>query len=423
MISQPSLLVVHHFFHPDDVVSAREYSDLAQEHVRRGWRVTVLTGNRSYANPREALPRTETWRGIKIIRSYRPPWSQAGALPRLANSAWLTSSWLLEALKAGPFDAIVIGSEPAFAPLLVLPLKALWPEARFVHWCFDMYPEAIEAEGLGRLAGVLVPLARRMMRSAYRRYDSLVDIGPRMAERLRAYGAEARQMTLVPWALVEPTKPLDPSPPVRASLFPRARLGLLYSGTMGRAHEYELLLELARRCRARSGDKVSLCFSCRGNRLDQLRSAITAADTNISLAPFCSEADLALRLGAADLHAISLKAQWSGIVVPSKFFGSLAAGKPVIYAGSPDSDIARWIDALDVGFVLSRETLDTAVDRLHQLLDDDRLLRMWSQKAFDAYRTHFSKHAVTDAWASLLRSVVDADSVNGAHDVRPLSIR
>ena len=174
------------------------------------------------------------------------------------------------------------------------------------------------------------------MKWSYGAYDELVDIGPRMRERLAEYGPR-RPAYAVPWALAEPPGPAVADPRIRAELFPRAKLALLYSGTMGRAHDHRAFLALARACRARSGDDVAFCFSSRGNRQDELRAAVTPADTNVGFVPFADEAALEARLGAADLHLVSLQPEWAGIVVPSKFFGSLAVGRPVLYAGPGDS--------------------------------------------------------------------------------------
>ena len=100
-----------------------------------------------WRDPHARLPAEESWDGIRIHRVFRPPWDQARPLERLANSGWLTVAWLLRTLRLGRFDAIVIGSDPAFSPLLALALRLAYPSAAIVHWCFDLYPEAIAAEG------------------------------------------------------------------------------------------------------------------------------------------------------------------------------------------------------------------------------------------------------------------------------------
>jgi colanic acid biosynthesis glycosyl transferase WcaI len=404
----PRLLLAYHFFHPDDVVSARMFTDLAREQQRRGWEVSVVTSNRLWHDPRARLPRHENWEGVQIHRVFRPPLSQARPIERLGNSAWMGAAWWLRGLSLGRFDAIVIGSDPAFSPLLSLALRPTHGNAALVHWCFDLYPEAIAAEGASAAAGLLTPVARRLMGAAYRKYDALVDIGPRMRERLAAYQTGVRQETLVPWALAESDRPQPIDGAARAELFGDARLALLYSGTMGRAHDFELFVRLARACRARSGDRIRICFAARGNRFDDLRRAVEPEDRNITLAPFAEEGALQRRLAGADMHMVSLRADWAGLVVPSKFFASLAIGRPILYAGPADSEIARWIAEYDLGLHLTDGNVDAVAERLHHLTDDAAALGRWRDNALAVYRREWSKQVTNDRWDALLRELIAA---------------
>lgn len=402
----PRLLLAYHFFHPDDVVSARIFSDFAVEQQRRGWEVSVVTSNRSCFDPARTFSPFEDWNGIQIHRVFRPPWTQARPFQRLGNSGWMTAAWLTKIARLGAFDAVVVGSDPAFCASMGRGLRRLLPGAALVHWCFDVYPEAIAAEGGNAAVRALVPVARQLMKWSYPAYDELVDIGPRMRERLAEYGPAA-QRTAVPWALAEPPHSAVAEPRARAELYGRAKLALLYSGTMGRAHDHRAFLALARACRARSGDDVTFCFSSRGNRQDELRAAVTPADTNVSFVPFADEQALEARLGAADLHLVSLQPEWAGIVVPSKFFGSLAVGRPVLYAGPADSEIARWVAEYDVGLTLHDDgDLSPIVDRLHGLIDDPGALARWQANAFAVYQRAFSKKVINDDWDRALRGLV-----------------
>jgi glycosyltransferase involved in cell wall biosynthesis len=410
----PRLLLYYHFLHPSDVVSARQFSDLGAEQVARGWEVTAVTSDRAWHDPAVRYPARELWRGVEIHRVHRPAWPQSRALTRLGNSAYLLAAWARHSRTLPPVDAIVIGSDPAFAALLALPLARLRPRTPIVHWCFDLYPEAIEAEGRGKgasLAALGIPAARRLMAAAYRRCDTLVDIGSTMRRRLAAYGTPARHATLPPWALVEPERPgaIDHAArAARAALFPaETRLALLYAGTMGRAHDFELLLELARACRARSGRAIAFCFACRGNRLDELRAAVRPEDVNVTFAPFGTEAELPARLAAADLHVVSLRPEWQGLVVPSKFFASLAVGRPVLFAGPADSEITDWIAELGVGLAIHGPAdRDAAVEALHRLALAPAELAGWQAAVHARYAESFSKRATNDRWDRLLREIV-----------------
>jgi colanic acid biosynthesis glycosyl transferase WcaI len=400
----PRALLIYHFFHPDNVVSARLFSDLALGLREKGWEVTALTSDRAWADPRATYAAREIWQGVAVERAHRPPWDQAKPLERLGNSAWMLGAWLARAASMKSFDAVVLGSDPAFAALLFVPLRSLWPRSVFAHWCYDLYPEAIVADGAGRAVRGVAAAARKLMKAAYKKCDAVVDLGPRMRERLSEYGGHAEHLTITPWALVEPDDaPSAGDERVRKELFGDARVGLLYSGTLGRAHDFRTLLDLARVCRKRTGDDIVFCFAGRGARLAELRGAIEPGDTNVRIAPFCEERDLGARLEAADVHLMSLQPAWSGLVVPSKFFGSLAVGRPMVYAGARDSDVARWIDALDVGRVVTQETLDSTAAYLESLAASPGALRALQLRARRAYDEQFRKERGVAAWDALLR--------------------
>jgi glycosyltransferase involved in cell wall biosynthesis len=393
--------VLYHFFHPDQVVSARIFSDFAAEQARRGWDVTALTTNRSLDDLTVRYPAEEVWNGVKIHRVFRPPWTQKRPVPRLGNSAWTLAAWFARALQLGPFDVVVIGSDPSFAASLAIPLRAAWPRTPLVHWCLDVFPDAGEAEWTGATR-LLSPPARAVMSAAYRCCDVVVDLGPCMRRRLERYGGSPARETLTPWALVEPETPAPADPAVRRELFGDARIGLLYAGSMSRSHDYLGLLELARACRARAGDRIAVCFACTGTSLPALKAAVRPDDTNVRFAAFADEAAIQRRFEAADFHLGSLRPDFTGIVVPSKFFAALAAARPFIFAGAADAAIAEWIRQYDVGIVLEPGRAGDVAARLAALADDPAGLQATRDAALQTYRNHFSKRLINDRWAALL---------------------
>jgi hypothetical protein len=412
------LLLVHHFFQPDDVVSARLYSQLAAEQAKRGWDVTVLTSNRACRRPDVEFARSASWPGVHVVRAWRPPWTQASPLSRLANSGWLLGAWLAKLIGPGSlerFDAVIVGTDPAFAPLLLIPMRAFRKDGLLATWTFDLYPEAITAfdtaNDVGRpraspIGAALVPLARRLMRRAYASADLLANLGTGMAARLAAYEVPGRNETFTPWSPLEPSEPSPPDPRVRARLFPGAELGLLYAGTLGRAHDFRPFLELSRRCRARSGNTIGFAFACGGHRRKDLERALGRLDTNVRLIEPCPEQELLARLEAADMHLVSVRDAWEGIVMPTKFFGALAVGRPVLYAGPPDGDLAERTRTHDVGFTLT--DVDEAEARLHALLDDRRTLTRWGENAWAVYRERYARSVVNDRIDAVLRGMLRA---------------
>jgi colanic acid biosynthesis glycosyl transferase WcaI len=394
----PKVALLYHFFYPDDVVSARHFSDLAEGLARRGWEVEVLPSNRGCRNPADTYPARERWRGINITRVWRPRLAQSSSLGRIVNAAWMITAWSRIALRprAARPDVVLVGTDPILSVLVALPLKWLRPEIKIAHWAFDLYPEAAIADGLVNPSDKMIRALTALLRRAYGNCDLIADLGLCMRGRLEAYGSLAARQTIVPWALAEESAPIAPEPDLRRRLFGDARLALLYSGNLGRAHPYREFLELAR---SLASTGIEFRWSVRGNAVDQLRSEIHESDTNIGMLGFVPESELARHLAVADIHLVSLKPEWSGVVVPSKFFGSLAAGRPVLFAGPEDSSVARWIREYRVGWVLNSTSFAEVAFRLRYLAEDPERLRELQAHCFNVYVTYFSRDTMMDLWA------------------------
>ena len=204
---------------------------------------------------------------------------------------------------------------------------------------------------------------------------------------------------------MEPEALTPPNPELRKRMFGDAAFGLLYSGTLGRAHDYEIFLKLARRLRHRA-PHIRLCFAARGNKVAELKRAITLEDTNIAFVDFVAESMLEAHLNAADMHMISLNKEWNGLVVPSKFFGSLATGKPVIYAGPEDSSITCLLREHEVGFYIDEKSLEDVVIKLDLLSKNSSVMNILQKNAFEVYKNSFSKKIIVDKWDRVLRQLI-----------------
>lgn len=399
----PRIILLYHYFHPDDVVSARHFAGLAEGLQRRGWEVEAWPCNRSCRNDQQSYPLRETWNGIAIRRVWRPPFKQASGLGRLFNALWMVAAWSGLALGRRRPDVLLMGTDPVLSVLVAGVVKTLRPRVQTVHLVYDLHPEAGIADGLLRAEALPVRLLRRLLRWAYHRCDLIVDIGPCMRRRLQTYTPPGRKATLVPWALVEPPGVPTPNLATRSKLFGDARLALLYAGNFGRAHDFELFLDLARRVR---GMGIVCCFAARGNRVDELRAAVTPADANVRFGGFVPESELQDHLAAADIHLASLRPGWTGLVVPSKFFGSLATGRPVLFAGEPDAAIGQWIRAFNVGWVLRRENVGQVAEALVRLADNRAELAQLQQRCWRVYQEQFAYEPILKAWDRELRALL-----------------
>ena len=121
-----------------------------------------------------------------------------------------------------------------------------------------------------------------------------------------------------------------------------------YSGNLGRAHEFATLLEAASLCRA-DPDIVFLMIGAGAGMAALQQAVLERGLANFQFLPLQPRASLSDTLAAADVHWLSLLPVLEGLIVPSKLYGILASGRPVLFIGDPDGEVARVIDAAGAG--------------------------------------------------------------------------
>jgi colanic acid biosynthesis glycosyl transferase WcaI len=404
-VSNQRVFLIYHYFYPDDVVSAEIYHQLAEELSRKGHNVSVLTSNRSCHAPDIRFARTETRGSVHIRRFWRPKLLNDRTRTRLLYAALLWVQWffhLLITLPRSPGATIVYGTDPQIAFGLVSILKKLFPRVNFIHWCFDMYPDGAVAAGLAKDEDMVIRLFKRYVRSAYRASSNVISIGPRMQRRFsEEYGIRSNSV-IVPWAVDEVVPDHGPISDVRHSLFGNARLGLLYSGNMGRAHPFDPILDFLASIQQQ---EIALAIAVRGFQAESISNRVRSTAHKVRLLDRATPEVYAKRLMAADIHVVSLDHRWSGIVVPSKFFMALAVGRPVLYFGPADSDIGIWIRELGLGWIIENDLEAARVAKqLGKLIDEPRDLLEIQSRCRKIYLERFCKNEMIKRFDEIIKS-------------------
>ncbi|MFM8718173.1 MAG: hypothetical protein ACKOFH_01380, partial [Chthoniobacterales bacterium] len=79
---------------------------------------------------------------------------------------------------------------------------------------------------------------------------------------------------------------------------------------------------------------------------------LKTAGAVVHVSGYASEEETPRLLASARVHLITMSPGWEGIVVPSKLYGCIRTGRPVLFIGPENADTAREIRANDWGKVL-----------------------------------------------------------------------
>jgi len=348
----PSILFINRVYPPESGATGRVLEYVAHGFVAAGWDVSVLTTAGERADAGE-----EIRGGVKVIR-IASGFSKKSLIARALGYALMIPSLLLKALMLPRADVVVTKTDPPM--LLILgPFMKVLKGSKLIHWAQDLYPEIAEEAGVlpkGGAGGMVTALLRLLSSLSMRSHDLTLAVGRCMVGHVKARGIPDERIRVVTNAGVE-----DDIVPVSCENNDfRKRHGLEgmfvveYSGNLGRAHDFGTVLEAARLLEERGESGVRFLFVGSGPGEGMLRGEV--ARVGLSSFVFLPPQPVALlseSLGAGDLHLVTMKSEMAGLVVPSKFYGVMAAGRPCLFVGPDGSEVARVIREQGVGEVIA----------------------------------------------------------------------
>jgi glycosyltransferase involved in cell wall biosynthesis len=349
------------------------------------------------------MPSSEVANGVKVHRIWTSRFGRDRLLGRTVDYAtfYLSAGWRLFRL-SGPGDTIVAKTDPPLISVIAAVVARL-RGARLVNWMQDVFPEVARALGMKGLNGWFGRMLRRMRDASLRKAAMNVALSESMAAYLVECRVRRDRVRVVQnWVDDDAIVPL---PPEQNRL--RQQWGLAgkfvvgYSGNMGRAHEFETILEAA--AQLKSQTDIVFLFIGSGNQKAYLeREAVQRDLTQILFRPYQDWELLPQSLGVADVHLISLRPEVERFVVPSKFYGVAAAGRPIVFVGDPEGEIGTAIRTGSCGAAIRpRESLELA-RIIRALRDNASLGREWGRNARRLIDETFSRKRALNLWHKVL---------------------
>jgi hypothetical protein len=112
-----------------------------------------------------------------------------------------------------------------------------------------------------------------------------------------------------------------------------------------------------------------IVFAGEGPRLEELCRTVEALP-HVSVIPPRPAEELAAFLGAADLHLVSIRPDLAGLLVPSKIYGILAAGRPVLHVGPDEAEAARLLSESGAGLSFQSGDATGLARTVRELISD-----------------------------------------------------
>jgi glycosyltransferase involved in cell wall biosynthesis len=401
------IFFINRFFFPDHSATSQMVSDLAFHLARRGHDIQVITSQQLYEDPRASLPERERIDGVQIHRIPTTRFGRSGLLGRAFDYlSFYALMWRDVRKLARRGDIIVAKTDP---PLLCIPAMnaARQRGGLLVNWLQDVYPEVAMRMGVPLVKGRLGRALAHMRDASLRAAKANVVVGELMAETLRQRGITEDHIHVIPnWCNDEDIHPLPSSSNALRRKWGLGNYFVIgYSGNLGRVHEFDTVLAAAERLRNNSN--ILFLFIGGGKKFDELARHVRqrSLDHVFRFMPYQDRAVLKYSLAVPDVHLVSLRPELEGLIVPSKFYGVAAAGRPLIALTSREGEIAKLVYQHRCGLVVEPGDADGLVTAIRHLSQNDESLVAMGRRARRMLDTDFSRQQAFNRWSSVLEAL------------------
>jgi len=349
---RPRILVLNQYYKPGVEATANLLADLC-ESLAADFDVTVVTGK---LQGRDDLPSRELVNGVRVLRTRSTAFDRTKLHLRALNYITYLADSFVRAQSQGRPDLVLCMTDPPIVGDLALAIARPRGVPLLVI-SEDVFPEI--ATELGRLTN---PVAVRLLRSLVgfylRRADHVVAIGERMRERLIAKGAPPDRVTVIPnWVDTTAITPQSKDNEWSRSLGLDDRFVVMHSGNVGHAQNLDALIHATTYVRDLDDLTVPIIgFGARHREMQRLAAQLEA--DNVRFLEYQPRERLSESLSSADVHYVGLARGLAGFVVPSRLYGILSAGRPVIVAAESDSETAQLVQEVGCGVVVPPDRPD-----------------------------------------------------------------
>ncbi len=387
-------------FYPEMVSTGQTLTELAEVLSDMGVQLDVLCGPATVLKQTQRIPNTLSYHGIDIRRVWGTTFSKLSLVGRVINQVTYTLSMFWALLWDKKRTPLVVLTNPPFLGIVCALISRLYARP-MIYVIFDVYPETAIACGLIDKNSLIAKMWRTLNQFCFHTSRSIVVLGRCMKTVIEAQLCKNDLPKLHHIHMWTDDNLLRKAPHI-PNIF-RKKWGLedtfvlLYSGNMGRFHDMETFIKSAEILA-----DVSFVFVGEGQKKQWCEHyAATKNLKNCQFHSYVKRDELPDLMGMADIGLVSLLPAQVGLSVPSKTFGLMAAGVPIVAVMPETSEIALILTENHCGSVIEPGNINGFIKAINSLRDDPEKRHLWGKAGKELINKKYSLAAAAEAYRLL----------------------
>lgn len=391
-----NITILSQHFYPSSGATAQLITDLARGLAFKGHNLKVVT----------STPSTD--HSSVDINTIRSPFSRLDTVNILSKAldgvtfvVW-SAIYLLQHSRRT--DILLVVSNPPFIGIVALIVR-FFRGVRYIFLLQDLFPRSAELTGVLPVGGPVSNLWTLLIQAICQYSSQTIVLSDSMRSRcLKIFELKPSKVTVIHNWAVETALPLRKEDnPLACDWKVQDLFTVQYSGNFGRLHEIITLLETARILAA---EPFHFLFVGGGAKSRQISAYVQHYNLkNVSLYPYQERSVLPYSLAACDISAIGLIPGSEDTVAPSKFYGIISSGKPVLLLARHNTDIAELIVHNKCGVVLDPGDPVGVADALRYLQCNSEIVKTFSENSIKTYQEKFGIDKSIETYHKLISHV------------------
>jgi colanic acid biosynthesis glycosyl transferase WcaI len=365
---------------------------------KMGHNVTVFTAFPYYPEweiqqkYKKRLFLTENYEGIIIKRSYIYVPSKITTKSRILHELSFIISALFNMFFSCKADIIIAISPPLGLGLVAYIISRI-KRIPFIFHIQDLQPDT--AIKLGMLKNKqIINLLYKIEKFIYIKAKKVSVISKKMADKVISKGIEKENIIFFPnWVDIEYIKPYS-----KINKFSRTegienKFVVLYSGNIGVKQGLDVVLEVADKTRDNE-DIVYIVVGDGAYKEKLIKKCEELKLNNMFFSPVQPKEKYPYVLSSSDICVVPQRKAVTDVVMPSKIFGIMASGKPVIAGASTGSELYNMITDSTCGILVEPENSKQMLNAIMYMYNNPKIGEEYGRNGREYVIRHFSKEMV-----------------------------